>query len=269
MKFPPNIHKSLGNYIYALYDPTDNSELPFYVGRGIKDRVFSHLKESHNDQVAEIIKNIRSLNMQPVVKILIHGLSSQEAKAAETAAIAMLGKENLANKVRGNRSNFTNVSPQELIDHYNAKEVTIKHKVIIIVRNPWNPDQPERIHYDRTRSAWKLGKKKDEADYAFLVHQGVVKRVYSIAKWFPDGTTFHTRNNPDPKNTGYIKDYEIRGRYEFVGRLLANSDPISKLYLGKSIKKYIRAVGSPCHYSYNNNGEIYKFNNKNEILNFP
>ena len=138
MKFPPNIHKSLGNYIYALYDPTDNSELPFYVGRGIKDRIFSHLKESHNDQVTEIIKNIRSLNMQPVVKILIHGLSSQEAKAAETAAIAMLGKDNLANKVRGNRSSFTNVSPQELIDHYNAKEVTIKHKVIIIVRNPWN-----------------------------------------------------------------------------------------------------------------------------------
>ena len=58
MKFPANIHKELKNYIYALYDPTENSELPFYVGRGVRDRVFSHLKESHNNEVKETINKI-------------------------------------------------------------------------------------------------------------------------------------------------------------------------------------------------------------------
>ena len=83
MKFPANIHKELKNYIYALYDPTENSELPFYVGRGIGDRVFSHLKESHNNEVQKTINKIRGLKMEPFVKILIHGLSATEAKAVE------------------------------------------------------------------------------------------------------------------------------------------------------------------------------------------
>lgn len=267
MKFPPNIHQKLKNYIYALYNPLDNSDLPFYVGRGVGDRVFSHLKGSHNDEVQAIIDVIRNKNMEPSIKILIHGLSAQEAKASETVAIAMLGKDNLANKVQGSGSTFTKVSPRELIDHYNAKDVLVKHKVVMIIRNPWNPDQPEHIHYDRTRSAWKLGKKKDMAEYAFLVHQGVIKRVYSIANWYPDGTTFHTRNNPDPNNPSYIKDYAVRNRFEFVGRLVDEADPVSSLYVGRSVKKYIRAVMSPCHYSYNKNGEVYRFNNKGDILN--
>ena len=45
-KFPANIHKQISNYIYAIYDPRE--VLPFYVGRGVGDRVFSHLKNSHN-----------------------------------------------------------------------------------------------------------------------------------------------------------------------------------------------------------------------------
>ena len=137
----------------------------------------------------------------------------------------------------------------------------------MIIRNPWNPDLPEVEHYDRTRSAWRLGSKKDLAEFAFLVHQGIVKRIYSIASWYPDGTTFHSRNNPDPNNPYYVKDYGIRERFEFVGRLLDPEDKISKLYMGKSIKKYIRATGSPCHYSYNSKGNIYKFNKLGKVSN--
>ena len=92
-KFPSNIHRELKNYIYALYSPTSESDLPFYVGRGVGDRVFSHLKESHNDEVNNIIKDIESKGLKPSIKILIHGLTAAEAKSAETAAIAMLGKD--------------------------------------------------------------------------------------------------------------------------------------------------------------------------------
>ena len=268
MKFPANIHKELKNYIYAYYDPTDSSYLPFYIGRGVGNRAFSHLKESHNSEVEKILNKLRELGVKPKIKIIIHGLNVDQAKIAETTAIALLGKDNLANLVKGSRSGFTNASPREIIDHYNARDVTIKHRVIMIIRNPWNPDLPEYEHYDRTRSAWRLGQKKELAEYAFLVHQGVVKRIYTIAEWYPDGTTFHSRNNPDPNNPYYVKDYAIRDRFEFVGRILDYDDNISKLYQGKSVKKYLRASGSPCHYSYNKKGEIYKFN-KNMVITNP
>ncbi len=265
MRFPTNIHKELKNYVYAYYDPTDSNNLPFYIGRGVGNRAFSHLKESHNPEVQRILNKLRDLGAKPKIRIIIHGLSRSEVKIAETASIALLGKDNLANLVKGSKSILTNASPREIIDHYNAKDVTIKHRVIMIIRNPWNPDLPENEHYDRTRSAWNLGKKKDLAEYAFLVHQGIVKRIYTVAEWYPDGTTFHSRNNPDPNNPFYIRDYAIRDRFEFVGRLLDFEDGISKLYVGKSIKKYLRAAGSPCHYSYNEKGEIYKFD-KNMII---
>ena len=64
-----------------------------------------------------------------------------------------------------------------------------------------------------------------------------------------------------------IKDYAIRDRFEFVGRILDSEDEISKLYQGKSIKKYLRATGSPCHYSYNKKGEIFSFDKNMTITN--
>ncbi len=76
--------------------------------------------------------------------VLLHFFSEDtefvKAKIAETAAIALLGKDNLANLVKGSRSAFTNASPREIIDHYNARDVILKHKVIMIIRNPWNPE---------------------------------------------------------------------------------------------------------------------------------
>ena len=136
MKFPSNIYNSLKHYLYAYYDPTDKTNFPFYIGRGTENRAFEHLKQSHNPEVRTIINKIRNSGLQPKVKIIIHGLSLQQAKAAETAAIAFFGKDNLANAVKGSGSGLTNSSPQELIDHYNAKDVTIRHKVIMIIRNP-------------------------------------------------------------------------------------------------------------------------------------
>ena len=61
MRFPSNIHKELKNYIYAYYDPTDGNDLPFYIGRGIGNRAFSHLKDSHNPEVQKILDKLNDL----------------------------------------------------------------------------------------------------------------------------------------------------------------------------------------------------------------
>ena len=92
-KFPASIHNQISNYIYAIYDPRE--VLPFYVGRGVGDRVFSHLKDSHNEEVDKKISLLRNQGLEPVIKILIHGLNLKQARASETVAIAMLGKGEL------------------------------------------------------------------------------------------------------------------------------------------------------------------------------
>ena len=128
MRFPANIHKKLRNYIYAYYDPTENTGLPFYIGRGVGNRAFSHLKESHNSEVQKTLSKLNDLGAKPKIRIIIHGLNLNEAKIAETASIALLGKDNLANLVKGSRSAFTNASPREIIDHYNG--VVMNDKVV-------------------------------------------------------------------------------------------------------------------------------------------
>ena len=41
-KFSQNVSKSLQHYIYAIYDPYDLTGLPFYIGQGVGNRVFSN-----------------------------------------------------------------------------------------------------------------------------------------------------------------------------------------------------------------------------------
>ena len=54
---------------------------------------------------------------------------------------------------------------------------------------------------------------------------------------------------------------------EFVGKLLDYNDPLIKKYVGKSVKRYLRASGSAIHYSYNADGELYKFDKSNRVTN--
>jgi hypothetical protein len=62
--------------------------------------------------------------------------------------------------------------------------------------------------YDATRGIWKVGKqRREQADYAFAVYEGIVREVYRIKTWLPAGSTFSTR---DPRGV------KRRGRWEFV-----------------------------------------------------
>jgi len=65
-------------YVYALIDPINN--LPFYFGKGCGDRAYSHLRnEKTNSQKISKIKNIRLLNLEPKVEIIISHLDEKTA----------------------------------------------------------------------------------------------------------------------------------------------------------------------------------------------
>jgi hypothetical protein len=56
-------------YIYAYIDPRNNQ--PFYIGKGTRDRKFTHLKEhdgkTDNRDKLEVIKELSSLSLVPII----------------------------------------------------------------------------------------------------------------------------------------------------------------------------------------------------------
>ena len=92
--------------------------------------------------------------------------------------------------------------------------------------------------YDATRSSWELGERREKAQYAFAVFEGVVREVYRITKWFPGGSTLNSplgrgacEENGRWEFVGVLAEDEVRRRYinHYVGHLFnqGNQNPIS------------------------------------------
>jgi hypothetical protein len=80
--------------------------------------------------------------------------------------------------------------------------------------------------------------RREKAQYAFAVFEGVVREVYRITKWFPGGSTLNTRWAEEPwrengrwEFVAILAEDEVRRRYinQFVGHLFnqGNQNPIS------------------------------------------
>ena len=83
--------------------------------------------------------------------------------------------------------------------------------------------------YDATRSAWKLGPKRDTVAYAMSVYRGIVREVYQVVGWHPSG---HTMRKKDEDG----RSPQRERRWEFVGYVA--DEPICKKYVGKSVSHY-------------------------------
>jgi len=80
------------------------------------------------------------------------------------------------------------------------------------------------------RSAWKLGRKREKAEYALSVYGGVVREVYEISAWAPGGSTIKVRDAHGRADS--------RDRFEFVGQIAY--DAIRNRYPGKSVAHYFK-----------------------------
>jgi hypothetical protein len=87
------------HYVYALVDPINR--LPFYIGKGKKDRCFAHLKgyANYNKDKINYINNIRILGFEPIVYKIIEHLSNKDSLIVEDYFIEYY-KEFLTNKDR-------------------------------------------------------------------------------------------------------------------------------------------------------------------------
>lgn len=95
--------------------------------------------------------------------------------------------------------------------------------------------------YDTTRHSWKLGERRNKAQYAFAVFQGEVKEVYTIVSWLPQNSTITTKKPED------ISDLTINtDRWEFVGNIAP--DEIRSKYVGKDVSEYLKSKQNPVAY---------------------
>ncbi len=228
-EFPASIHEQLQHYVYLYIDPRSGEV--FYVGKGNRNRAFSHLREESEKAKVERIKDIKADGQEPRIDILVHGLDDETAKRVEASVIDLLGVEKLTNLVRGYDSReYGRMSIEQVVATYGAEKASIHEPSILInINRSFRYGMPAVELYDATRSAWVVGKRKDAAKYGMAIYQGIIQEVYEIQGWYKANSTFNTRK---PEGTDINED-----RWEFVGRLAG--DDLRHRYRFKDVSEHI------------------------------
>jgi hypothetical protein len=215
----------LKSYVYVYIDPRDS--LPFYIGKGVGNRLFAHLDDSSETDKTAKIAEIRKAGLEPIIHILRYGLSDSEATLVEASAIDLIGKSQLTNKVLGHHSkSYGRIDSNEIITMLTAQKVEVTHKSILITINKlYRSDMTPEELYEATRGIWKMGSRREGAEFAMAVYQGIVREVYQIEDWLPAGSLeYKTRDS---------SSFKISGRWEFKGSIAENE--IRSLYVGSSV----------------------------------
>lgn len=242
------VARKLGHYVYLYVDPRDESI--FYVGKGKNGRVLAHLRAGEDDvddegtQVQRRIRAIQAAGEEPRIEMLAHGLPDEEtALRVEAAAIDLIGVDRLANSVRGHRVKQGRMPLEEAVGRYAQEKVDVTEPAILIRINTLFQYGMSPVElYDATRSAWKVGERRNGAEYAFAVFEGVVREVYRIEGWFPAGSTFNNRWNGE-----HAEREELEGRWEFVGTLAPES--VRKRYLNRYVGHILsQGAQNPIYY---------------------
>jgi hypothetical protein len=225
--FPPIVKKALKHYVYLISDP-DTQEI-FYVGEGVNNRVFSHLKEKNSSEKSKRIQSLFKRDKMPNIEILSHCLKKEEAIKIEAAVLDALGMDNLTNEKKGFHStSHGRMTLEQIISKYKLKEAKINEPAVLIkLQKTFRYDMTPNELYDFTRGIWVIAPKNQNGiKYAFSIFDNVVQEVYEVRGWFKAGQTFSVRKGTwNPEN-----------RWEFVGNVA--NDKIRNKYRFKSVKKY-------------------------------
>ena len=241
--FNPEVIEKIKSYVYLYSDP-DTEEI-FYIGKGKGNRCFSHLHEELEldleSNKLQKIQQLKEQNKQPLIELLRYGLTDNEASLVEASLIDFIGLENLTNKVRGLHSNsFGRLLVDDITLKYTAEEVEVNDDIISITINQlYHSKISDEELYESTRGVWKVGERREKAEYAFAVFQGVVREVYNIHTWHKAGTQIYKFRE--------ISSDDYPNRWEFQGEIAESK--IREKYLRKSIRNYLsRGSQNPIKY---------------------
>jgi hypothetical protein len=239
LKFPPEMMHILRSYVYVYSDPRNREA--FYIGKGRGNRAFSHLEEKGEADKTSRIAAIRKSGAEPRIDILRYGMTNEESSLVEAAVIDFVGLSRLANAIRGNhRTSLGRVSSKDLVTLLTAKLANIKHRVVLIVINRlYRSDMTAEELYEATRGIWKIGPKRNKAEFAMAVYQGIVREVYKIRRWLPAGTfKYKTRDS---------RGFKGSGRWEFEGEV---AHDVRDRYIDFSVRDLLgKKSQNPIRYS--------------------
>ena len=220
--------EKLNYYVYALINP--NNKKPFYIGKGVGNRVFNHqncaIKEQNSNLKLDTIREIIDSGYKVEHLIIRHGLSEKEAFEIEAAIIDFgikFGFE-FSNLVLGQHSSDKGLmTADEIIRIHNAKPLTeLTDPVIIInINKKYVRGNSSKEIYESTKQAWVVGKQKRETTkYALSEYCGIVIEVFEILGWYEIETPQNKRKNRWGFH-GKVAKKEIRDKY--INKSLAHT----------------------------------------------
>tara|TARA_R110002124_G_C8804969_1_gene502717 strand:+ start:53 stop:775 length:723 start_codon:yes stop_codon:yes gene_type:complete len=212
--------EKLEYYVYALINPNDKR--PFYIGKGIGNRVFNHkecaIKDNESNLKLDTIREIIKSGVEVEHLIIRHGLSEKESFEIEASLIDFGNKFGFefSNLVLGHHSDGKGLmTTDEIIRIYNAKllEELSDPIIIININKKYSRGNSSQEIYEATKGAWVVGEeKRKETKYALSEYSGIVIEVFEIKEWYNIKTTDNKRNNRWGFN-GEIANPEIRDKY--------------------------------------------------------
>jgi hypothetical protein len=230
-RFSRKVSEKLKYYVYLYLDPRTGE--PFYIGKGRRNRAFSHMRDQSETEKVQRIKELKKLGQKPRIDILKYGLTEKEALLVEATAIDLIDVKELTNVMRGHGTRHgARGSVEEVAAQLDAGPVEIiEPTMLITIARAYRHDMSPHEVYDATRSAWRVGVRREKAKLAMGVFAGIVREVYEISGWVPGGSTMRVSDRDG-------RHEDIEGRWEFVGRVA--DDATRRRYVGKSVAKYFK-----------------------------
>lgn len=117
--------------------------------------------------------------------------------------------------------------------------VEIKENIVLIrINKLFDPAMTQEQMYEATRGVWRIGSRRNKADFAFAVFKGEVKEVYKIISWHPAGTLkYYSRII-----NSFLEKNDMGKRWEFDG--VVAEEEIRKKYVGQSVKQFFQKGAS-------------------------
>ena len=242
-KFSQQTQDELGFYVYVYSDP--DTKMPFYIGKGIGNRVFNHSEQDSNPDLADKLAELAQSGKEPVIDLLAYGLTDQESKIVEAACIDLVGLEYLTNQIRGNE---TKEYGRENVSFVEAKFSGAKIKpedfneptLLIRINQMYSSDLEPQQLYEATRGYWKVSlDRARNIKYVAAVFHGIIVEMYQVQDWFQGGSTQMFTREEDEEFA--------QNRYEFVGKVAPAE--VSAKYVGKSVEDFFsQGDQNPIHY---------------------